>query len=250
MATALLVAGLAACGASPRAPAPLGERAAIEAQVAADIAQRRFRAALATVEEELAYAPDDSGWLDQKCGLLRRLGREREALQIVLARRAQAPDDAALSYEAGELLFHLGELARARAEFEATAALAPNDPRPFVALAALDLSERPPALERAAARLAPWLDGAATHADAEFQQGWIDEQAGRLVEARRRYARAVERDPAHVAALVNGARLAAAEGDLVLARRDLERARAAAGDDTARRAKVEAAVKAIDPVQR
>ncbi len=244
------MAAFSACQGVPPPPPPvMTDRASVEATVAEAITQRRFRAALALVDEQLASAPGDAGWLDQKTALLRHLGREREALALVTRRREQAPSDAALAYESGELQTHLGERGKARADFAAAAALAPDESRPALALAALDLSQDPPDLAAAAARVAPWLDGATPSAEAWFQQGFIDECNGTAASARLRYARAVDLDPAHVGALVNAARLDAANGDRLSARRLLVRARVAAGDDAARRARIEAAARRIESLE-
>lgn len=203
-------------------------------------AAQRWRAALEQVELRLVASPDDPEWLDRKVALLRRLGREQAAYTVVEQRRdarrlAEQPEDAALAYEAGELAAHLGDPTAAVLRFEIAARLAPDDARPVVAVAALDLVASPPRLDAAAARLAPILGGAHASGDAWFHQGLIEEARHDSAAARIAYARAVTLAPDHVGALCNDAALAAHSGDIATARLRLEQARTAAATDSARR---------------
>jgi Flp pilus assembly protein TadD len=268
---ALLLAVAAACSAPEVAPPTAEEtRRVALAEVDGWIAQQRWRAALERVDAALQAAPADRDWADRRLALLRHLGRERAALAYVEELRKTAPSDAALAHEAGELQAHLGELPAARASFEKAVALAPDDPRSAIALAALHLSAKPQALDRAEALLKPWLEGARANADAWFHQGLIEEaraepkkgdanpsdtkpgdpapRAAAISAALAAYSRAEALDPRHVAALCNHAALVAQAGDLPLAKSLLAKARDAtmASNDLPRRAAIDRELARLD----
>jgi len=179
LAFALQVAG---CSSPPPATLPPEEERL--AELRALESAHRFRAALAKTDEWLAGAPDDAAALAWKTRLLRQLGDERRALEVVQARRAKAPRDAALAYEEGELLAHVGLDDRALAAFDEARALAPDDALPAVAAAALLLSKKRPDAAGAQQRLAPFLDGPHASAEARFHQGLALEAAGDAAGAR------------------------------------------------------------------
>jgi tetratricopeptide (TPR) repeat protein len=218
LALALLAAG---CSSSPPPALPPAEER--EAELRALEGEHRFRAALAKTDEWLAGAPDDAAALAWKTRLLRQLGDERRALEVVQARRANAPRDAALAYEEGELLAHVGLDDRALAAFDEARALAPDDALPAVAAAALLLSKKKPDTVGAQERLKPLLDGPHASAEACFHQGLALEAAGDPAGARAAYERTLELDPLHVPSMRNLALLAEKSGDdagtLVLWRR-------------------------------
>jgi tetratricopeptide (TPR) repeat protein len=255
---------VASSATEPSVAGSTGPRASALSEVDAAIAQQRWRRALATVEEALIATPEDGDWIDRQVALLRLLGREPSAAAVVARRLLAAPDDARLHYEAGELAAHLGDSAAARHHFEAAARLAPDDPRPPIALAAQDLAARPPRLDAAAARLAPLLrmspatssviakvaDGRATEAAptaeslaaAWFHQGLIEEARGDAACALVAFARAIELDPRHAAAWCNAAALHEERGDLATALALLDRAAAAAASAGATDLPVRAAI--------
>ncbi len=183
---------------------PEGGQGAIDELVAA----HRWRAALEQIDLQLAVTPTAPELLDRRTALLRSLGREREALELVLLRRASASDDAALAYEAGELHAHLGDATAAYAAFADAARDAPDDPRPVVATAALLLAEKPPKISDAEQQLAPWLDGPRASAAARFHHALALEMAGDPTAARAAYERALELAPDDLPALCNAAHLA------------------------------------------
>jgi tetratricopeptide (TPR) repeat protein len=208
LALALQVAG---CGSPP--PAALPPKDQRDAELRALEGEHRFRAALAKTDEWLAGAPDDAVALMWKTRLLRQLGDERRALEVVQTRRAKAPRDAALAYEEGELLAHVGLDDRALAAFDEAHALAPDDALPAIAAAALLLSKKKPDTAGAQARLAPFQDGPHASAEARFHQGLALEAAGDPAGARAAFERTLELEPLHVPALRDLALLVEKSGD-------------------------------------
>jgi tetratricopeptide (TPR) repeat protein len=223
-------AGPAESGAAER---PAADPASIDSLAG----EGRWRAALAEIDAALVVAPDEPGLLSQRVGWLRRLGREREALETARKLCELAPRDAGAAYEAGELEAHLGDFDRARERFETAQALAPDDWRPAIALAALSLREDPPRIEDAEARLAPWLEGESARAEARFHLAVAKElrteggaAAGGaaaiadsdLIAA---FERALEIDPRHLPSLCNAARIAERSGEEQRALALLRRAR-------------------------
>jgi tetratricopeptide (TPR) repeat protein len=200
---------LAGCSSPPPAvEVPPHEQ--FQADVRALHDAHRFRAA---AEQRLASAPDDAVALDWKTRLLRDLGEERLALEVVQARRAKAPQDAALAYEAGELFAHVGAGDKALVAFDEAHALAPDDWRPAVGAAALLLSKKSPDVAGAQARLAPFLEGPHASAEALFHHGLAFEVAKDDAGARAAFERALVLDPLHVPSLRDLALLAEKSGD-------------------------------------
>jgi Flp pilus assembly protein TadD len=221
---------LPACGApeeAPVAPAPAGP-AEIETLVAA----RRFRAALAEVDAALGRTPGDVALLDLKVRVLRELARPHDALALLLELRKIAPKEARFAYEAGELAAWLDDGGKAREQFAAARALAPDDWRPAVAEAALLLREKTSQADEALRLLKPWLDGPQARVEARFHEALAQEAKGDAAAARAALSRALELDGGHLPSLCNAARLAEAAGDAPAALELLRRARVAAAADS------------------
>jgi tetratricopeptide (TPR) repeat protein len=224
---------LAACSGTsesdPEAVPATGGTAAIDAQ----IVSRRYRAALDSIEAGLRDDPGSLELLDRKLDVLRRLGLERQALELALDLRKRLPDEARYAYEAGELAARIGDESEARRHFAEARKLAPDDWRPSVGEAALMLEARPPEVDSAEVLLRPWVDGPDAKSEALYHLALVQELKREAPAARATLERALALDPDHVPSLCNAARLAEAAGDRAAARALLVRAKAAAPvDDT------------------
>jgi tetratricopeptide (TPR) repeat protein len=232
IAAASITLASAGCGgAREAAPEPPVTAATELGRIDVLIAERRYRAALEAIDAGLAQRPDDVDLLDLRVRVLRHLGLERQALEQVLALRQVAPQEERFAYEAGELAARLGDGKRAREQFAAARALAPNDWRPAVAEAALCLGEKPPNVAGAESLLAPWLEGPQARVEARYHQALAVEARGEAPAALAAFEHALELDPYHVPSLCNAARLAEAAGEKERALTFLQRARATVSPD-------------------
>ncbi len=94
-----------------------------------DAARDELPAALGWNERRLARAPEDAGAALEHARILRRLGRDEEALAVYRAQAERAPQDYVVWSELGAYLHALGRLDQARPALEHALALEP--PREF-----------------------------------------------------------------------------------------------------------------------
>lgn len=143
LALALAVALASACAhPRPAGPAPATRVAVTEAEDA--LGRRDHTAARAAYDRAVATAPDRASEVfarkERASALI--LWDERPAAAVDLARVTElAPDDPAAWHDLGIVRHAAGDIAGARIALERARALAPADPRPRLALAALAWSQ-------------------------------------------------------------------------------------------------------------